>query len=88
LACCRRERIPVVLILTPESSEFRSWYTPACWMATANLLDELRATYGVEILDARSWLEDDDFFDGHHHDVSGATKFTTRLLAEVRHFLR
>jgi hypothetical protein len=88
LACCRRERIPVVLILTPESSEFRSWYTPACQTATTNLLSELRADYGVEVIDARCWLDDEDFFDGHHHDVSGATKFTTRLLAEVRRILR
>jgi hypothetical protein len=88
LACCRREDIPVVLILTPESSEFRSWYSPACRTATRQLLDELRTEYGVEVIDATCWLDDDDFFDGHHHDVSGATKFTTRLLAEVQRMVK
>lgn len=88
LACCQRERIPVVLILTPESSKFRGWYTPACHEAMANLLDELRAAYGVEVIDARCWLDDEDFFDGHHQDISGAAKFTTRLLAEVERILR
>lgn len=88
LACCRRENIPIVLILTPESSEFRSWYSPACRTATTKLLDELRKEYGVEVIDATYWLDDDDFFDGHHLDVSGATKFTTRLLVEVQRLLK
>jgi hypothetical protein len=89
LKCCRREQIPVVLVLTPESAAFRSWYSPECLAVMADLLGELRTTYGVEVIDARQWLEDDDeFMDGHHLQESGARKFTTRLIAEVRHHLQ
>jgi hypothetical protein len=88
LKCCRREQIPVVLVLTPESATFRSWYSAECLTAMRDVLDELQATYGVEVIDARQWLEDDDdFMDGHHLQEGGARKFTTRLLAEVRHLL-
>ncbi len=88
LACCRREQVPVVLVLTPESATFRSWYRPNCLAAMRDLLAELRATYGVEVIDARQWLDDDDFMDGHHLDTSGAEKFTTRMIAEVQRILR
>jgi hypothetical protein len=84
LDCCRRERIPVVLVLTPESAEFHSWYSPECLTATRDLLEEFHGSYGVEILDGTRWLEDEDFVDGHHVAASGARKFTTRLLAELR----
>ena len=84
LDCCRREQIPVVLVLTPESAEFRSWYSPECRAATRDLLEEWRSRYGVAVLDATRWLEDEDFVDGHHAAASGARKFTTRLLAELR----
>ncbi|HEY7428290.1 MAG TPA: DUF1574 family protein [Gemmataceae bacterium] len=89
LACSRREHIPTALVLAPESQEFRSWYTPQCRAALRDFLAELQADYGVEVLDASAWLEDDDdFMDGHHLNDSGATKFTARLLTEVQRILR
>jgi hypothetical protein len=89
LACCLREHIPAALVLAPESREFRSWYTPQCQASLRDFLAELQSDYGVEVLDASAWLEDeDDFMDGHHLNDSGATKFTTRLLAEVQRILR
>ena len=87
LETCRRERIPVVLVLTPESTEFRSWYSPQCLAATLGLLEELRAAFGVEVVDARDWVPDEDFQDGHHLDERGARVFTTRLIAEVQRVL-
>jgi hypothetical protein len=89
LACCRREHIPAALVLAPESREFRGWYTPSCRAALGDFLAELQANYGVEVIDASAWLEDDDdFMDGHHLTGDGATKFTTRLLAEVQRILQ
>ncbi len=87
LECCRNERIPVALVLTPESTTFRAWYQPECLKTMRDLLDELRATYGVEVIDATHWLDDNDFMDGHHLDISGAEKFTARMEDEVRRLL-
>ncbi|HEY7427587.1 MAG TPA: hypothetical protein VH682_25370, partial [Gemmataceae bacterium] len=83
LKCCRREGIAVVLVLMPESSEFRSWYRPECLQTMSRLLEEMRSTWGVPVVDARQWLADCDFTDGHHPEESGARIFTTRLLAEM-----
>lgn len=83
LACCQREQIPVVLVVMPESTRFRSWYPPHCLAEINGLLDELRASYGVEVVDATRWLADGDFVDGHHLDFLGAEKFTARLIGEV-----
>jgi hypothetical protein len=88
LACCRHEHIPVVLVVTPESTEFRTWYSAACQAQTDRLLAELCATYGAKAIDARRWLADEDFADGHHARKSGATLFTTRLLAELQQILK
>jgi hypothetical protein len=87
LACCRREQIPVVLVLTPESTEFRSWYSTRCHQSTYGLLEEIRAAYGVPVIDATRWIEDRDFVDGHHLDAGGARIYTERLRDEVRRIL-
>ncbi len=85
---CHQERIPVALVLTPESRMFRSWYTPACRTTAAQLLAELRDHYGVKVIDATCWLDDEDFVDGHHANHGGATKFTVRLSEEAQRLLR
>jgi hypothetical protein len=49
---------------------------------------ELQKEYAVEVIDARCWVADKDFADGHHVLEGGATTFTTRLCAEVQRLLR
>jgi hypothetical protein len=84
VALCRREHIPVVLVLTPEGRLFRGWYSPAARDGPRCLLKNLRAAYGVPVIDGTEWLPDADFEDGHHVNPEGATAFTGRLLAELR----
>jgi hypothetical protein len=84
---CRREKIPSALVLMPEESRFRSWYSPEAKTAVRNLLDELRQTYGVKCIDAQSWVPDDDFEDGHHTLLGGAVIFTRRIRAEIPRLL-
>jgi hypothetical protein len=84
LACCRRENLPVVLIVPPESSEFRGWYAPGGLASVRELLDELRQAPGVRLIDASAWVEDNDFGDGHHVLADGARTFTSRLIEELR----
>jgi hypothetical protein len=85
---CRREKIPVVLVVSPESSQFRSLYAAEGLAAVDRLLEEVRQTYGARILDARTWVADKDFSDGHHVLANGAETFTTRLIEELRPILR
>lgn len=87
LACCRREHIPVALVVMPEASVFRSWYSFPAEEEARRFLAELRREFGVEVIDGRCWVADKDFADGHHVLAGGADAFTTRLRAEVQRLL-
>jgi hypothetical protein len=83
ISLCGRHNIPVVFLLSPESQEFQRCYP-------AEALDKLRAycrqlqqAYGAPVIDARDWLADEEFADGHHPMLSGADTFTLRLGREV-----
>jgi hypothetical protein len=80
---CRREGIPVALVLMPEAKWFRSWYSAEGLADSYALLEELHDTYGAHVIDASEWLPDRDFEDGHHVLRSGADAFTARLREEV-----
>lgn len=87
LQTCRRQRIDVVLFLMPEASEFRGWYPPATRCRLSSYLDALQREHGVPLIDAGDWIDDAEFSDGHHLLARGATAFTQRFAAEVRHVL-
>ncbi len=87
LDLCREEHIPAALVLMPESSEFRSWYSEDAKTAIQGELDALRRDYGVPIVDAQRWLADEDFEDGHHTLLHGADVFTFRLWTELPRLL-
>lgn len=87
LGYCKREGIEVVLFVPPESFEFRSWYPPKCLAAVEGLLEELKQTYGVQVIDARHWLRDTEFVDGHHANLKGSLHFTVRLMKELHAYL-
>ena len=70
-------------MLSPESSEFRGWYPEAARARIDSYCDELRRDYGVRVIDARSWVADEDFIDGHHALPRGAATFTHRLGRDV-----
>jgi Protein of unknown function (DUF1574) len=83
LELCRKEQLPVVLVMTPESKEFQSWYSPGSREIIEGFCGRLRQEYGVRIIDARNWVADDAFTDGHHTLIRGADVFTLRLGREV-----
>ncbi|HWG42004.1 MAG TPA: hypothetical protein VN688_04400 [Gemmataceae bacterium] len=87
LALCRRERIPVALVLMPESSEFRAVYSPEARAATRGLLAKLSHDYDAAVIDANLWVDDADFEDGHHVMAHGADVFTNRLRGEIQQLL-
>jgi hypothetical protein len=86
-ALCRREQIPTAVVLMPESSEFRSWYSAEAKIAIRGLLEDLNRIYDVSVIDAEKWLADEDFEDGHHVLAHGAAVFTDRLRVEIARLL-
>lgn len=77
---CRAKESTPVLLLMPESTEFRSMYSPGS-------LDQLNcflASLPVKVLDCRTWLSDDAFYDGHHLLPAGAIELSQRLARELR----
>jgi hypothetical protein len=83
LELCRREGIPVTLVLMPEGKPFRDLYSPQARAACASVLDRLQARWGVRVVDARDWVADSGFWDTHHLLPEGAEQFTERFGREV-----
>nr|MCU0706443.1 hypothetical protein [Fimbriiglobus sp.] len=76
--------IQPMLLLSPESSEFRGWYGESGDTAMSRLAEGLAGEFGVPLIQARGWIPDDQFADGHHATPAGATTFTDRLAAVLR----
>lgn len=79
LDTCRSQHIAVELFLMPESSTFRSWYPPEALGRLSEYLATLRRDYDVRLIDARRWIGDWEFSDGHHLLSRGAATFTRRF---------
>ena len=78
---CRERRIPVHLLLMPEGTAFHGWYGPSVNERLAAYLSSLP----VPMTDARRWMPDDAFADGHHLLPHAATAFSERLAGEILH---
>lgn len=79
LETCEKRGIPVRLVLMPEGSTFRAMYPPH----VRERIDTFLRGLGVPVIDARGWLPDDVFTDGHHQLAAGAEAFSTRLAREA-----
>lgn len=75
--------VRVVLLRTPEGPVFRSWYDPAGLARFDAYVAGVAAEFGVPVLDARFWLDEEDFSDSHHVLRRGAEKFTARFAREA-----
>jgi hypothetical protein len=67
----------------PESGEFRGWYPPEARRQLSDHLAALGRDYQAPLIDARRWIEDSGFSDGHHLLSRGAALFTQRFANEV-----
>ena len=83
LALCRDRGVPVKLVLMPESTVFRGWYPPHVRARLAAFLAGVSAETGCEVIDARGWVADVGFSDGHHLLRPGAEAFSDHLADEV-----
>jgi hypothetical protein len=80
---CRREGIRAALVVMPETSHFRSWFSPAFRSRINGYLEDLSRSYQVPLFDTRDWLPDEEFADSHHLLTKGAKAFTRRFGEEV-----
>jgi hypothetical protein len=83
LTDCRDRGVPAVVLLSPESTEFRAISPAATQAAVTEYLRRLAAATGAAYVDAREWLPDDRFADGHHVTRAGQQLFTRQLGREV-----
>lgn len=79
LTLCRDRGVAVRLVLMPESSGFRDYFPAAGYDRLLRRLAELN----TPLVNAREWLDDAAFYDGHHAFVAGADLFTERLTREA-----
>ena len=79
LARCRQARIPAALVRMPEGKTFQGWYPPALERQIRSHLESLSAEFDVPLIDARDWIAEDGFIDGHHLHYLGAVQFSERF---------
>jgi hypothetical protein len=85
---CRREHVPVALVLLPEPSVVRGWYSPLVRAQIGQLMDEMKQAHGVEVIDARDWIDDLSFNDALHLLPWGAYQFTDQINEEIHRLLK
>jgi hypothetical protein len=84
MAACKRESIPAVLLLMPEGPVFRSRYPEKTRASWDGFLVALCKEFEVPLVDAREWIESEEYFlDSHHLLPEGARVFTERFAREV-----
>ncbi len=75
----RRDGVKTALVVAPEGPEFRGWYPPKTWRTIRVWLERLSREYDAPLVNAREWIDEDDFMDSHHLLKAGAARFTERL---------
>jgi hypothetical protein len=88
LALCRDHGVRAAVLVSAESGEFRGWYGPAGQAAVTAFAAGLGREFGVPVFDARDWVPDGGFADGHHMTPEGAAAFTARLAKETGPWVR
>ena len=81
LALCRGEDIPTTLVIPPEATIFRD--RGANHAAIETEIRRAAGEFGARLYDARAWMDDAAFYDGHHLSAAGAECYTERFRREV-----
>ena len=83
LQTCQHEEISAALFLMPEGTPFREFYPPRVRAGLESYLARVCQDHEVTLFDATLWGADDDFRDGHHLLIDGATRFSQRFGREL-----
>ncbi len=87
LAACRSEGVAVGLLMMPEATAFRRLYCKEVHDGIDHMLETVGRDWHVPLIDARTWVADAEFWDGHHLLPTGAAIFTQRLAGELRPYV-
>jgi hypothetical protein len=79
---CQKERVSVTLVRPPEGPSMQSWYSADSKKRIQEFLDTLQPIDGRSLIDAWTWLDEEDFEDAHHPNIDGTKKFTDRITKE------
>jgi hypothetical protein len=82
-ALCRREHLPFTVVLMPEVSSLRNLCPPSFLAEVNGMFADMHREADFELVDAREWIADEGFWDGHHLHIEGAKQLSDRLAAEV-----
>jgi hypothetical protein len=88
LKLCRSENLPAALLLMPEGDQFTSWYSPKAKQKVEELIRGAAREASVSLIDARRWMQEEDFFDSHHLLAGAAQRFSGRLGREAGMLMR
>jgi hypothetical protein len=81
---CRADAIGVVLLMPPLASGHREEYLPPIESAFRARVEQLRAEYDCQVVDARGWLPDGLFRDASHPSLpEGQLRFSRLLTRRV-----
>ncbi|MBA4191937.1 MAG: hypothetical protein C0467_28490 [Planctomycetaceae bacterium] len=83
ISLCREQGIRLAFLRMPESMEFRALYSHATSAQVDQLMTTIAAESGCNIVNAREWMPDDAFVDGHHMMRDPTAAFTDRLTREA-----
>lgn len=83
LARAQQASITLLPIIMPESPRFRQMYHPEVLQRLDSFLDNVTDRFGLGWVDARDWLPEEAFYDGHHMLRVGAEAFTSRLTQDL-----
>lgn len=83
IALCHREQIRATVVVLPEGQVFRDLYPENALRDIRAYLDGISRECRIDVVDARDWVGDGGFMDGHHLLPEGAAVFTRRLGQEV-----
>jgi hypothetical protein len=79
---CAREGITTAMVSMPEGPSFRALYPPEANDRFQSWVSAFCRQRNLTLVDARDWVPEIEFYDGHHLLPEGARTFTERLGGE------
>lgn len=82
---CQEHGIKLSLLWLPESTKFRTFYTPEAEAAGQEFLAKFAAEHNLRVIHARDWVPDEHLADGFHLTQHGAEIFSRKLANSLAH---